>query len=963
MPVVKGAHLLARRRPRLLLKEFVPSSEGLKRKVDTDAEVFAGNLPPAKRKKQILELFAAKVEEVISELKEDDFPIDRRDTFITILERVATLATSSRIPAAGRTNKSETWEPKTVWNIVHLDISGIRSQRRLVDGLGCDGDDTLYINKIIGLQFCGANHYDPLILLRDPTMAWEEFKRLCNNRIPSMMRLSKVFISSKAKDEPLYLLEALLHVPEFCDFIRETHQANPYACEETLGLLDRHFIKLASELNLDFGVSVSQHSKALVEEVGQGVPRSPTGSLKLRSLRSKLHSRGFRFVFNGNLKENHRAKVEAKKHGIPIFTTRKSGPGTRSLKGTSVVAEVKSWEDCVAKRLFIFPSQPSYQALEDDVIQVVTLASNEELQRENIIMKADFGITYLVTPGNFEHSSCLRELLREHSLYLLICVDQRDAILRVRRLGKHAKLEDPLLWDVDTKVCGVPVGRILFGLREKWRNTVLHLVTPFYSVLAAHLQIPQFVECRQAVVQRHCEESEGERKQFCMASVFPWGKPREDHLVTLEAKEIVYAFEQLRQAKCRDQTPRKLALQRVMRSKTRDQKSTIVERDHTLLVFDSEEDSSHHPFARSNMPMIFLFRETISKCDLHLEEFLYAATLVKNILHQSKWPRRVWLIGSVAQLLPVDMNGVEVWRCQDLLKCAKMDAADPLKIEGYRLLCLRKEVDQAPAWHKSSNAEGPEGGEGAHSIEMDLPPIQLSHLPQTQKEEGCELLMECVQTILHFDATQASHRWNVQYQDGSICTINDVFRRLPPGNRTSPEFYKKIWKTALKYEFSLRAWSDLLPTVMSVNIESIDDGTEILKHMSDHRAAAQRKAISPILENPFTVALAIAKRSVTTAAFLKAYDMGDYYERDDAASSGILEQRAKVPQIRSPIESSFFPGNTISNVNINYIMEMYGGRLRDFKGSAVLFAFLTTRLNARSIEFRQNAAVSGTDLC
>ena len=150
---------------------------------------------------------------------------------------------------------------------------------------------------------------------------------------------------------------------------------------------------------------------------------------------------------------------------------------------------------------------------------------------------------------------------------------------------------------------------------------------------------------------------------------------------------------------------------------------------------------------------------------------------------------------------------------------------------------------------------------------------------------------------------------------------------------------------------------------MSVNIESMDDGNEILKHMSDHRAAAQRKAISPILENPFTVALAgfCAKRSVTTAAFLKAYDMGDYYERDDAASSGILEQRAKIPQIQSPIESSFFPGNTISNININYIMQMYGGRLRDFKGSAVLFAFLTTRLNARSIEFRQNAAVSVWD--
>ena len=73
MSIVKGGHLLARRRPRVLLKEFVPSipepkesfpvlDRGLKRKADTDTEVFAGNTQAAKRKKQILELFAAKVD-------------------------------------------------------------------------------------------------------------------------------------------------------------------------------------------------------------------------------------------------------------------------------------------------------------------------------------------------------------------------------------------------------------------------------------------------------------------------------------------------------------------------------------------------------------------------------------------------------------------------------------------------------------------------------------------------------------------------------------------------------------------------------------------------------------------------------------------------------------------------------------------------------------------------------------
>jgi hypothetical protein len=989
----------------------------------------------------------------------------------TVLERAAAEATSKCVPPAGRGQATSSWTPLSVWNVVRLEIPSIRALRGLAAAL-TPRAPRRHLNLILGLQFCGG-HSDACLLLRDPDETWKEFSKLFSKFSPqsggcvaAMAQLTRLYAASRAQDDPLYIVEALLLVDDFVSFVKRKYESNPFGATLALGLQDRHYLKLTREIGLFTPPEeiVCDSCVAIIKEDAAGPTRSPTGSKLVCELRAELHKRGFRFVFIRNLGlEVVRRAAEEK--GVPQFTTRAvaavTGPVPRKAKrnanATPVVPEVKKWATEVWAKRSVFGSgvYPQLEKLLKDALeeaspreprlapvapepeadrdvgrstaQQMAVAPTErepgcesehgeEVHGRPSVRKPDF---LLITPRDFDKRPDLEALLRPHGLALKVCSTDREAKDCFRRVGlQGGRICWPWTWDESDHVGTVPVGRLLADARDNWRAEEVHLVTPFHSELAKNLGLAQYVvKADKNSFRQHCEQAAAAGKQFLTSPMFPWGPEREEMISSPDASYVAYAWEALIQDK--KSSTRRMALRRALTSRP---PSDLSGPGSTLLVFDSHLDD--HPLSRATTAT-FLFRTDVRKTDMNLEEYLFACGKVGNALKTSGRPLRVWLIGEVAQLIPIPVAsaGVQVWKGRGLSKCALLGTDDRLWKEATRLLSLDTPGDGAPSARRSGDTgarrteregakqeKGLADGGAAPVVTKSEPPRAASlraaedgktdrsgdaaHTPSAPADNSswCPLSRDksrwcprwnppagqpvgglggLASWLQAFDSAGATIKWNLTHQDGTVCSLDSVIGRCPLSLQASPAFCAGIRRLCVAYEYSLRAQRAGLPTFLGVDLQGESEAEAFLRYLKATEAKALLSAAGrnlPRTENPFAVAPSSSvlvadarKRPRTVAEFIQEYESGSLYV--EAQSPEDSDRR--VPRLRCPHSGgrrfsadtqaenplpSFSPGAAITGAGLNQVLKWYGARLRDYAGSAPLYAFLCMRMQRKPLD-------------
>jgi hypothetical protein len=493
-------------------------------------------------------------------------------------------------------------------------------------------------------------------------------------------------------------------------------------------------------------------------------------------------------------------------------------------------------------------------------------------------------------------------------------------------------------FSTDGTLGGVKVKEIADRLVTSWERTDTFLRSPFFCTTAARLGLPQ---CLCATQDDYDEGSRilanPSRKASCAEC---WHFPhsitpgQRNHLGWLcrwssaaPPASVGEMWKSFRGACAERPRPRSLHMVREGDTFSVDAQGT------TVMVFDDPDIS--HPMMRTHLPRVHLFplkdpesgatrAAPIRLHSIDMEDWIIAAEAVTKMVRACKGRvLRLWLVGPVAERLPVDER-IEVWRDRGLRKLMELREGDPLFYIARGALTLQREP-------KAGLAETPPDAAG---VDIDL---------TVQNSTDKIALAAAVESVVDLEDKFTTSRFNLRYQSGAEVSLKSLLVQLiTPGKKqtgagvkSALRAFEDIRARAIAYWASALALERRLPTAMEVRFNEIDEVEALLGAMSEMRAGVEEREGGRgrslfRVQHPFQEASVPPSKTVVT--FLREYHSGAHVVADDTMAHGAIPCFHR--------NADFAPRHCLSPENLEYIARTHGDAMVNYRASPLLYALV-----------------------